>query len=327
MKLSPLLKYAFSLGILLLLIYFVNFSELWEALSKLSIASVVSLLVISVALIWVSSVKWGLFVHALGSKVRVARLFALYLLGYFINTLLPSQVGGDAVRTFYVGKQVGHHQAAAATILERLTGLIAMVIFSLLSLFLVPALPRGVFWAVILVALGLTLIVAMAFSVTVLDWCAKIPGCGTLVPHLKKIQGGMQLGFTRPRLLTNALLLSFFYHTLTVVNTMIAAWAVGWDAVPALSLFTVLPLIFLIGAIPIAPNGLGIQEGAFLYFLTGIGATPAEALGVGVVLRAKIYFLALCGGIVWLREKGGAAASCPQTELPQPESTEGNSLS
>ena len=90
------------------------------------------------------------------------------------------------------------------------------------------------------------------------------------------------------------------YHTVTVVNTLAAAAAVGWSQPPVAELFVVLPLILLVGALPLTPNGLGIQEGAFFFFLCAVGASPAQALGVALVLRAKSYVLALFGWLVWL---------------------------
>jgi len=117
---------------------------------------------------------------------------------------------------------------------------------------------------------------------------------------VQKIELGMRFGFSDRLLLTKAIGLSLLFHTLTVVNTAAVAAAVGWTEVPWSDLFVVVPLILLVGAIPLSPQGLGIQEGAFLFFLESIGATSAQALGVGIVLRAKSYVLALLGGGVWL---------------------------
>ncbi|NBO19859.1 MAG: hypothetical protein EBV03_11695, partial [Proteobacteria bacterium] len=100
-----------------------------------------------------------------------------------------------------------------------------------------------------------------------------------------------------------ALLLSVLFHSVTVVNTVAAGYVVGWDNPPIRELFVVLPLILLVGALPITPSGLGIQEGAFFYFLGGLGASPGQALGIALVLRAKSYLLALLGWLCWIFER------------------------
>jgi uncharacterized membrane protein YbhN (UPF0104 family) len=94
--------------------------------------------------------------------------------------------------------------------------------------------------------------------------------------------------------------LSFMFHVMTIVNTVAVARAVGWDGAPWGELFVVVPLILLVGAVPVSPQGLGIQEGAFVFFLQAAGASSAQALAVALVLRAKSYALALVGGVLWL---------------------------
>src|SRR5687768_8466178 len=45
----------------------------------------VALLLISFALIWISCIKWGLFLRDRGVRISHARLFGLYLIGFFFN--------------------------------------------------------------------------------------------------------------------------------------------------------------------------------------------------------------------------------------------------
>jgi uncharacterized membrane protein YbhN (UPF0104 family) len=88
-----------------------------------------------------------------------------------------------------------------------------------------------------------------------------------------------------------------------VANTKLAADAVGWDAASISGLFVVVPLVLLVSIIPLTPNGIGLQEGAFLFFLERIGAARSEALAVGLIIRAKVTIIGLIGGILWLSAK------------------------
>jgi len=136
--------------------------------------------------------------------------------------------------------------------------------------------------------------------------------------HLENTQGVIREATSRRGVLMEALAVSLLFHSIPVVNTCAAAAAVGWYDVPVRELFVVLPIILLLGSLPITPSGLGIQEGAFVFFLTGLGASPAAALGVGVVLRAKSYLLALIGGAVWLAVRRDSAVSAPSARLSVP---------
>jgi uncharacterized membrane protein YbhN (UPF0104 family) len=102
------------------------------------------------------------------------------------------------------------------------------------------------------------------------------------------------------RLVAKALVISLMFHLLTVINTAAVASAIGWSTVPWTSLVIVVPLILIVGAVPISPQGLGIQEGAFVFFLSSVGATTDQALAIALVLRVKSYLLAICGGLLWL---------------------------
>ncbi|MBN8549814.1 MAG: flippase-like domain-containing protein [Deltaproteobacteria bacterium] len=305
---KTILKNVLALLLLSGLIYMVNVKELWAALAQLTLESIFGLALLSVALIYVSALKWKLFLEYLGSQVSTLRLFLLYLVGYFVNLLMPSYLGGDIVRSWYVGKKVGQHEALAATILERYTGIVAMVALAFTCMWFVSLATVQIKFAVVVVALGLITITVLALSPRPMQMLERYKRLEPVLKNIRKVQDGFQMVRGNKALLCKALLLSLLYHSLTVINTVIAAQAVGWEHPPIGDLFVVLPIILLVGSIPATPNGLGIQEGAFYFFLHGLGATPAQALGVAVVLRAKSYVLALTGGLAWLSVRKDAPA-------------------
>lgn len=303
MKIPRLVKTLFGLLLCALLVYLVDIRALWGALKELTWESIALLFALSFLMIGVSVLKWRCFIESYGIRVPFVRLFNLYIVGYFVNILVPSYVGGDVVRSWYVGKRVGQHQAFTSTILERYTGLVAMVGLAVVFVWWVENISPLLKLAVVVLALGVVGVTWLALSPACVERLQTIKAFGRIATHFKKVQDGLHLAGRNPRLLSKALALSLLFHTLTVVNTMVAGQAVGWDDPPFWGLFVVLPLILLIGALPVAPSGLGIQEGAFYVFLTALGATPAQALGVGVVLRAKSYVLALLGGLIWIYER------------------------
>jgi len=301
MKVSKrLLKNFAAAAIIALLFFLTDLRELMRAFSHLTFSAVFLLLLISVLLIYTSALKWSLFLAALSRKVPVARLFCLYLVGYFVNLIVPSYVGGDAVRSFYVGRQVGQHEAFTATILERYTGLVAMLFLALVCMWVSTLVTWQIKVALVVVTTALIVVTLLALSKSTLAYMRRFKPLMDVVHHLERIQEGFHLVQRDWVLLLKALLLSFIYHAFTVINTAVAGWAVGWQNPALEELFVVLPIVLLIGSLPLSPSGLGIQEGAFFYFLQGIGASPAEALGVGLILRAKSYLVALLGGLFWL---------------------------
>ena len=97
-------------------------------------------------------------------------------------------------------------------------------------------------------------------------------------------------------------MLSLLFHILTVFNVYLAALVVGWQQVDFSVLFVVVPVVLLISMVPITPSGMGVQEGAFMFFLQGAGATAEQALACGLALRVKVLLLGAFGGLLLLTD-------------------------
>jgi uncharacterized protein (TIRG00374 family) len=307
-----------ALALLLGLFAFVSPGALISEFLTIKWEFIALLLLISAALVWISAAKWRLFLPP--DAPPTLRLFRLYLVGYFVNALLPSYVGGDAARSYMVGRLVRSDStntsaqitAASATILERYTGLVAMFALgvsatllpsSILSLgFELSLAVRLAVWALALGLFSATVCVLNKRTFAVLERVLPSRAKGIAA----RLRAGLVAGLSNKRALAEALLLSFVYHCFTVLNTAVAAYAVGWSEVSLLQLFIVLPLILTIGGLPLTPSGLGLQEGAFVYFLTMIGGASTEALAIGILLRAKTYLLAIIGWVLLFFEDRSA---------------------
>jgi uncharacterized protein (TIRG00374 family) len=295
-----IIKILVAILVFALLFYMTDTKELMAALAHLDFASICWLMSISFLLVYLSALKWSLFLTSQGNQVSVVRLFLYYLLGYFVNLVFPSYVGGDVVRSLYAGGHGNKTKAFVATILERYTGFIAMLAMAVTFIWFTSAVTIQMKLLVVAMTLNLVFMTWLAVTPRMSGWLLKLRVPERFVKKWESFRDSLTYIKGHPTLFMQALGLSFAFHIVAVVNVVAAGHAVGWIDIPITELFIVLPVILLIGAIPISPNGLGIQEGAYVYFLTGLGATPAQAFGLALVLRAKVYILALLGGLVWL---------------------------
>ena len=269
------------------------------ALADITVGDLLVLLALSVALVLVSVVKWRAFLARLGIHASISHLSRLYLVGYFVNLLMPSSLGGDVVRSVYVGANVDKVKAVSATMLERYTGLLAMLLMATAALLFSSAVTREIQILTVAVVFGVgvaTFMIARGFLPAVLT-TVRCPD--KFVTKAVRLQEALRWGLSDRALLVKAGALSIAFHLLTVVNTVAVAAAVGWVSPPWGELFVVVPLILLVGAVPISPHGLGLQEGAFVYFLHSVGASTGQALAIALVLRAKSYVLAFVGAFCW----------------------------
>lgn len=312
-----LLRAVLAMSLVLVLFYVVPTQELLAALRQVALVDVVILIAISMLLISVSVLKWRLFLRHLGIEQSFGKLFSLYLLGYFVNVFTPSFIGGDVVRSLALGSQVNRSHAVSATVLERYTGVVAMLVMAICACCIARGVTREVVLVVLAAGVGCILTTWMIVA-GLLTRCAAAIGLSPSVTRIiEKIHEGFVWGISDRKLLVKAFGLSVLFHLLTIVNTAAVGAAVGWADIPWGGLLVVVPLILIVGAVPISPQGLGIQEGAFVFFLHSVGATTGQALAIALVLRAKSYLLALCGGIVWLanRDVWRKAAVSGSTEV------------
>lgn len=298
---SKLFKTVLGLSLLVGLVWFVGPAKVLAVFGELTLPLILFLFFLSVVLIFISALKWKVFLEADGESARLDYLFVLYLVGYFVNLLVPSFIGGDIVRSWYAGrKRIQKHSAYAATVLERYTGFVAMIAIALLTMWFIPNLPRAIGYFVIVVAFLLFLITTFSLSPKLLAFGRKRLPSDRIWTEIETFQASLRFLGRNRKVMVEAMVLSLLFHLFAVMNAVVAAHAVGWESVPLLEMFVIVPVVLVIAAIPLAPAGLGLQEGAFYFFLTMIGASPAEAVGVGLVLRGKNYVLAVLGGILWL---------------------------
>jgi glycosyltransferase 2 family protein len=299
----PLLRCLFGLSLLGLVVSLVESQALYAVFSSVSLGYIALLILISVILIEISVVKWRLFLRFFGGEAKLLELFSLYLAGYFFSTFLPSQVGGDAVRSWSLGKRVGQRVALSSTILERYTGLLTMLFFGCIGLCFAPKVPflALLFYFFICIAVaGGTIAILNQKILKILFFYTPFK---KYEKKLLALREGLASVIKSPKTLFIGFVLSVFFNYMMVVNLWVACHAVGWTQVYFIDLCLVLPLISVVGNIPVSPSGLGVQEGAIYFFLQSIGATPSQSLGVALILRAKVMLLAVVGGVVYMFSK------------------------
>jgi glycosyltransferase 2 family protein len=95
----------------------------------------------------VSAFRLNLFFRCAGLMLPTAYNLRLYLLGMFYNLFLPGGVGGDAYKVILLKRSSDTklRYLIQATLLDRVTGLIALVIITLILLLWLP-LPAWIKW-------------------------------------------------------------------------------------------------------------------------------------------------------------------------------------
>ena len=70
-------------------------------------------------------------------------------------------------------------------------------------------------------------------------------------------------------------------------------------SVPIIYYFLYIPVIQVIVLLPISIAGIGVREGAFVYFFTQLGVSRTQAFSLSLVVFSLSLCLAFIGGIIY----------------------------
>lgn len=257
----------------------------------------------------VLAARFRAIIGRLGPPLDATRAVALTFVGLLFNQVLPSAVGGDAVRAWQLragGR--GWHEAVTIVLLDRGSGVLVLAVLAASAVALEPsgalAPLRGVLFAV--AAAG----VAAAGVLAAADRLALLP------PRVRKLLASNGLPAAArvvfaTRLVLPAVAWSAVSHLLAALAVYWLAAALGINA--AIGPFVAAALCMLLATmIPLSYAGWGIREAGAVW-LFGQLAIPAEsALAISVLFGAALFVAALPGAAFWLapsRERGNAAVS------------------
>lgn len=299
---SILLKTAVTCLLILLLLWIIDWRDSLRIISGITLPMVGLLFSIMFFMIGISCLKWKIFLRALKIEVPLYYLFLLYLVGYFFNNFLPSNVGGDVARGMILGKQIKNaSESFSSVFLERFTGLLGLLILACLMFFLNMKLIRipsiGVFLIVFVMAfMVVTFLMLSERSRKLFNSILNIYPLRLVKEKLLKFLDAIYYFRNQPMVLTQAMLISFLFHFLTVIYTLAVCMALD-ISVRFMDLATIVPIILLIAVFPVSLNGIGVWEGSFVYFFSLIGVSPEAALSVALVLRGINIVISFIGGI------------------------------
>jgi len=311
--LSLAAKAAVSLLVLSVLVAKV---DLKEALSTI-LAAKWTFLAVSWGLMILSTIlgsyRWKVLIHVQGDNFRLGRLIKLYFIGMFFNLAMPSLVGGDVVRGYSISRSTKSiSRSFIPILLERGIGLFALISISLIaasSLLSYSKIIRG--WGGLLSvgAFALLLLIFLlrkhfySFAVGLL----KLIGFKEASGKVQGIRDILRQYRRSKRSISFAFLISLFIQILVILTNYFIALSMDIE-IPLYSLCIYVPIINLISMVPISLNGVGIREGAYVYFLGMANVSKSSALSLSLVWLGVLLLCGIIGGIFWLAGEGGRRA-------------------
>jgi uncharacterized protein (TIRG00374 family) len=254
--------------------------------------------------------KWGLVLGAMGLRVPFLRLAEQYLLGIFFNNFLPTMIGGDVARVYYLGRREGYAIVGTSIFVDRGLGFLATAAWgSALVWWLDITTPAFIVARNVLTVLCVVMVAGLAAALTVR--LAPIVALLRRVALLARVADMLELVRKRGRPLRRrpyiilAVLVSSFVYFVPFGWVYQAYFKLsGGLLVPYAPILLVLLAISILSNIPISVNGIGLREQLHYLLFGSLGVSKELAVGISVIIFSQLLILSVFGGLVWLRLRG-----------------------
>lgn len=309
-------KILISVGLLSLLIYRLDGEEISDALLAIDISTFVAAIAVYLAIFIVAAARWNLIGKLTGASLSGWQTLRLLLAAMFFNQVLPTSIGGDAVRAWLASRQgIGLSQSASTVILDRVAGLITLfVVMAIATPFIAPRLPEQVaYWVSLapLFALG-SVAVGLALAGRIADLIDRWSWAEPLVRLLRESRA-LWSGREKSVFI---FLLSLAIHGLNGFSLWILARGIGVE-LSYLEIMAFLPPVILLMTIPVSIAGWGVREGTVVALFGLIGGPTSLGLVASILWGLAAAAAAIIAGGVWLVTKSPDETIAPEAFSPQ----------
>jgi uncharacterized membrane protein YbhN (UPF0104 family) len=280
-----------SAGLIGFLAWRTNWEQLGHAFSGMNPALWAGAFGLYVLSQVISAFRWQLLARPLEIDGSVTQFTGLYFIGMFFNLVLPTSVGGDVIRAWYLDSRSGRRMAAFLSVaIDRVSGLMILLLVACVAVVLYPfALPPLVTGSVWGMAGGLAV---AFFLLPVLTRYLR------LLDRLARLQQDVVAFLRRPRLLIGTTVLSFGVQAANVLLVWLLGLAIG-VSIPAAYYWVFVPMVSLLTVLPISLNGMGVREGCTALFLAPLGVSADTAVCLALLWFTVLAAASLCGGVVY----------------------------
>jgi uncharacterized protein (TIRG00374 family) len=270
----------------------------------------------------VSSLRWQLLSHPLGFRRPLHQHTAFFFIGMFFNLVLPTSVGGDVVRAWYLAHSAepgsrgglahgpGRRMAAFLSVfIDRFSGLVVLIALTAVAALLSPVtLPPWLAGGVWLLTVGaffgtaFLLVVGFVYRRAEVSTHPSPTAQGTvakLVDQMRRfalsLVGAVTVYSRHPQLFVVTTLLSLVVQAANVVVVWLVGEALGLP-VPVGYYFVMVPLVSLATLLPVSVGGMGVREAATAVLLAPLGISTGAAVSLSF-LSFVTYATISLGGV------------------------------
>jgi len=303
-RVLSVVRFFISAALILLLLGRIEVKEAAEDLAAMNPKYLLAALAV-IALHRISTVyKWNLLLRAKGFSLSLVTLAWIWLINNFAGLFLPTTVGEDVARTLSLNRVVSNPaEAVSSVVVDRAIGLMTLLIVASASALLTSdeilqdSLTTSILALTLTVLVGLAALRVPAMTSTLKYILDVLPGRKTS-PQFSNFLRSIKNYADHRQTIIVVVIISFFVQCFRILTVYFASLALGIEA-HLYTYFLFVPLIIIVTMLPISIGGIGVREGAYIYFFSFVGVPAHSAFVLSLLSYAMTLFAAIPGGILY----------------------------
>lgn len=283
-----ILKASISISLLTFLLVNIDWDTVLKSLKSANIFLIVTASLLNIIERFEMTYKWNLLIRVRNIIVKFGRLFWINSIGSFLGLFLPSSLGTDVVRGYYLVKNNSEKSVSLSSVfVDRVVGMFSLLLLGVISVFFAGELIEKFNIKFYVVAIFLLSIIV--FYLFQRDESAKyFNKIFNRIKHKKIVENLLKLhtSILEYKKYPKTLLLSFLITLLVQVTRVLTYYFIALAfniQISVIYFFLFVPIIMLIIMIPISIGGLGLREGTFVAFFTLVGMSMNDAVIISFI--------------------------------------------
>lgn len=320
---------AFSIVILIVMVYFVGINNIIEALEDADLNLVALAVIIQIFTYLLYTLRWKILNNLADIHVGFRQLVPIMMVGLAVNNITPSgRGGGEPVRAYILAKEHGYDlkNTFATVVADRMLDTFPFIVLAIITIVSMLLYFNIAQWLVVVLVLSVIVIsvilVMLIFMCINPNFGARVEGwiVGLVRRFYKKdsadlenkvhenisgFQKTMKLLISNKRVLYTSVPLSFVIWIMEIMRVYVVFLAFG-ATLNVIVIGEVFIVASLVGMIPLLPGGLGAVDGLMIGFYSKAGISYSLAAPVTLIERAISFWLATIIGLIILPYYGSS---------------------
>ena len=295
-----ILKLLITIVIFYYLFQQVDFSTLLNLLLTSHPEWIIVALLMQLASTVLAAFRWFQISQLLVFKEKFFFYVQSYFKGSFFNQVLPSSIGGDAVRILdLTQKGYDKKEAFYGVFVDRVVGLVGLLVLNLIASILFFGIFDEDFSLLIIGISSLSILGFVSlFHLHRITFLKKYKFLNLFV----RLANRLNHLYASRKLLLQHIGISVVVHLFSILTMYSITLALGLE-LSFQTLLIALPPVFLLTIVPISLAGWGIREGAMVGIFMLIGADQTKVLAMSITYGLLLIVSALPGSYFWIKSK------------------------